>query len=302
MLDLKALPKRYLDHLGRERVAEITGVTPGVLSMWISRDSFPVDALSKLLEFDPTPIHEIHPLYPPTKLDKIMSVIVPSSSAPAANNTKCLWKMMDENMEWEPESFNSLYHVRNRAAHRFLLSRREWSFWSDSDMIHPCGDPEWFKRVTRNPEFPDVYAGLNTIYRLFSHKKKIVSVWYIAKEKNGEVEFQGGNDAATKQLLSRGPANQIRKTDWVGFGGVLIHRDVFADIVRTQPQGIVKRPEMRARLKYEYGFFNPIDADFGDDISFCHRAREAGHEIWVDLALNSAHIGDHCYTYLDLKT
>jgi len=301
MLDLKALPKRYLEQLGRERVAEIAGVSTGVLSMWISRGNFPVDALDKLLAFDPTPIHEVRPLYPPTKLEKVMSVIVPSALPPDAKNTACITRMLDKDMALEPESFNSLYHTRNRAAHKFLESGREWSFWSDSDMVHPCGDAAWFKRTINKPEFPDVYAGLHTIYRLFSHKKKFVSVWYIAKEKRGEVEFQGGNDIAMKQLLARGPSNQIRKTDWVGFGGVLIHREVFTDIIKTQPNGTVKLPQMRSRLRYDYGFFNPIDADFGDDISFCHRAREAGHEIYVDLAVNSAHAGSYCYSYDDLR-
>ena len=181
MFDLKALPGRYLDQLGKDRVAEIAGVSPSVVAMWVARGAFPLDAVQKLLESDPTPLHEIRPLYPVPDLTRKLSIIVPSALPISLKTTKCLTKMLDKDMEFEPESFNSLYHVRNMAAARFLKSNREWSFWSDGDMLHPCGDAEWYKKAIRRPHFPDVFAGLNTIYRLLSHKKTIVSVVYIEK-------------------------------------------------------------------------------------------------------------------------
>src|ERR1700722_18926909 len=101
-----------------------------------------------------------------------LSIILPSNRKPEPATVKCLTKLLDtSSMSLEPENYNSLYHVRNMAAARFLRSRREWSFWSDDDMIHPCGDAEWFKATIGKPDFPDMYAGQHAIYRMLVHKK-----------------------------------------------------------------------------------------------------------------------------------
>ena len=302
MLDLTALPKRYLDSLGKEKVAEITGVSSSVLSMWVSRGTFPVDAIQKLLEADPTPIHEIRPLYTVPETHPRVSVIVPASSPPSLNTTRFLLKLMDAEMQLEPECFNSLYHVRNMAAGKFLASGREWSYWSDSDMVGPCGDAAWFKAVTRQPNYPDIYAGLNTIYRLMFHKKTIVSLVYIEKMPHGAAAvFQGGDDPAVRQTLSRGPALTVLLRDWCGFGGVLVHRNVFLDIIKGGGAPVLTNPYMKKKLGYEYGFFNPVDDGFGDDISFCVRAKRAGHQVHIDCAVMAAHVGGYSYGYNDLR-
>lgn len=302
MIDLMALPKRYLDQLGPERVAEIVGVSLNTLSMWKSRDSYPLHAVQKLLESDPTPLHEIKPLYVQTEQSPRLSIILPSNRKPEPDTIKSLTKMFNsETMVFEPETFNSLYHVRNMAAARFLRSGNVWSYWSDDDMIHPCGDAAWFKQATGKKNFPDVYAGINSILRLMVHGKKMVSGCYVGRKIGASPQFAGGDSPAMRQLIARGPSQNLLKPDWCGFGGVLVHREVFTDIIRTQPEIETKNPYIRSRLGYEYGFFNPIEQDFGDDISFCARARKAGHEIHVDCSVMLEHVGNRSFGYEDLR-
>ena len=301
MLDLVALPKRYLEQMGRPRVAEIAGVSEAVLSMWIKREMFPLTALQKLLEADPTPLHEVKPFYTnPVKHPKLL-IIVPCVFPPFIATTMCLTKMLDADMSIETASYNSLYHVRNMAAAKAERSGAEWTFWSDADMIHPCGDAAWFKETTENPGIPDVFAGIHSIYRLIGHKKTIVSVAYIEKRKGGAAQFQGGGEEATQAQVRRGPQNLVIRRDWCGFGGVLIHRSVFADIRAKFPELAVKDAYIRRKLNYDFSFFNPALQDYGDDISWCSRAVAAGHPVHVDLALMSEHIGPRSFGYKDLR-
>lgn len=47
-------------------------------------------------------------------------------------------------------------------------------------------------------------------------------------------------------------------------------------------------------------WFYPILKDgeyLGEDFAFCHRAREAGHEIFLDPSIRLAHIGRHSYSW-----
>jgi hypothetical protein len=301
MLDLVALPKRYLEQMGRPRVAEIAGVSEAVLSMWLKREDFPLAAVQKLLEADPTPLHEIQPFYTnPVRHPKLL-IIVPCILPPFIATTMCLTKMLDPDMQIETASWNSLYHVRNMAASKFERSGAEWSFWSDSDMIHPCGNAAWFKETTENPGIPDMFAGLHTIYRLLSHKKTLVSVAYIGKKRFGPAQFQGGGTPEGQQSVARGPQNLLVKKDWSGFGGILVHRSVFAAIRNKFPELEVKVPHIREKLGYDFSFFNPVEQDFGDDISFCARAKTAGHDLFVDLAVMSEHIGLRSFGYKDLR-
>jgi hypothetical protein len=301
VIDLTALPKRYLDQLGRDRVAEIVGVSSSVLSMWISRKKFPADALQKLLESDPTPLHEVTPFYThPVSVPKL-SIIVPSNRKPETETIVSLTKMMNQDMTFETSTFNSIYHVRNMAAAKFLRSGRPWGFWSDDDTVHQCGDAAWFKEQTGKKNYPDVYAGIHTIFRLMYHQKKFMSGVYVGRKPGAPPQFAGGDTPVMRQLVARGPSQEIKAVDWTGMGCALIHRDVFLDIIKTQPEIAVKNAYIRKHLKYEYGFFNPVDQDYGDDVSFCARARKAGHDVFVDFSVMPVHIGCHYFGYDDIR-
>lgn len=309
MLNLTELPKRYLDALGREELARICGQTESVVAMWIARGKFPIDALQRLLEHDPAPLHEVKPLYHVEPLDKKLAILMPLAMPPNPNVVDCLIKLYDRReMLYHRVSFNCLSVARNSAAAWGLRTKAEWFFWLDGgDTIVPAGDAGWFKQAARMPNVSDVYAGLNTIYRLLAHRLKngrqdatFVSVSYVSKQDHGEPQFGGG--AQLRQLVRQGPQDKLLEVPWVGFGGVLTHRSVFEDIIRTQGDEIKMAPNsVGSRFHYEYGFFSPLDRHTpGDDIPFCERARRAGHKIHVDLAVQAAHFGDRVFTFNDL--
>ncbi len=300
MLNLAEVPRRFIAQHGRERTAELIGVSPATMAMWLSRGKFPIDAVQKLLDADPTPIHEIKPLYTLPARDPKLAILIPSNRKPEPDTVAALARMFNSaEMQIETFNFNSIYHVRNMAAQWFLDRNAPWSFWSDDDMIPQCGDAAWFKAKTGLKDFPDVYAGLNSIHRMLVHGKKFVSGVYPGRKKGAPMQFAGADTTVVRQMMARGPSSQIQEVEWTGFGCALIHRDVFLDIIRTQPEIEVKLDYVRKKLGYRYSFFSPIEQDYGDDISFCGRAKKSGHKIFVDFAVMPGHIGSHVFTYRD---
>lgn len=306
MLDLRSLPSRYLKELGPAKVSEITGARPAVLSMWIKTGRTPLEAVQKLLDYDPTPIHEIQPLYvTPEKPDRL-AILLCTSRPPCQGTIDCLMTMKRPEMQYRRFTFNSLYHVRNMAAAWFLnKSGCEWSYWPDDDVLPPCGDGELFAELIREycgPGFtyPAVFAAVNSIYRLRKHEKKLIGACYFGRKHGVPGQFGGAESQTMRENLRRGPRDQILDVPWIGFGGVLIHRSVFEDIIKTQGEKIrVKNDYVRQKLGYEFSFFWPIDQDWGDDQSFCIRAKEAGHQPWVDLSLMPPHVGQKGFTFVD---
>ena len=308
MLDLMALPQRYRKAIGDEKIAEIVGETPERVGIWIMTRKFPMEAMSKLLAYDPFPIHEIRPLYETPAPGTRLAILLPTNRpiCPATMDTIIPMFNVHE-MQFHRESFNSLYHVRNMAAAWYLKSGCEWSWWSDDDLIHPCNDAPLFKRLlnehTAIPvQYSDAFAGANSILQLRSRGKKLIGACYFGRKQGVPGQFSGADSARLRADLRHGPRNLVLPVDWVGFGSTLVHRSVFEDIIKTQGEKIrVKNEFIRSKLGYEYSFFWPIDQDFGDDVSFCARAREAGHQPWVDLSLMPAHVGQRAFTFADQR-
>lgn len=306
MLNLLSLPGRYLKELGAAKVAAITGARPAVISMWAKTGRFPLEAVQKLLDHDATPLHEIQPLYTVPEKPSRLAILLCTSRPPCQGTIDCLMEMKKPEMRYRRFTFNSLYHVRNMAAAWFLnKSGCEWSYWPDDDVLPPCGDPELFAELVKEycaPGFvyPAVFAGVNSIYRLRKHEKKLIGACYFGRKHGVPGQFAGADSQVMRENLRRGPRDQILPVDWLGFGGILVHRTVFEDIIKTQGEKIrVKNDYVRLKLGYEYSFFWPIDQDWGDDQSFCIRAKEAGHQPWVDLSLMPPHVGAKGFTFGD---
>lgn len=309
MFNLTELPQRYIDALGREQLAQVVGQTENVVAMWIKRGKFPIDALQRLLEHDPAPLAAVRPLWEPIPCTGKLMILVPLSCPPNPHVMDCLVRLYDRReMLYHRESFNCLSVARNAAIARGLKTQAEWFFWLDGgDTIVPAGDPAWYKQAANLPNVSDVYAGVHTIYRLLAHRLKLnrqdatfVSCSYVSKKTHGDPQF--GNSQFWRDTVRHGPIDKLIDVPWVGFGGVLTHRSVFEDIIRTQGDEIKMGPNsIGSRFGYDYGFFSPLDRHTpGDDIPFCHRARKAGHKIYVDLAVQGAHFGERVFTFNDL--
>lgn len=319
MIPLSGLPQFYLDKYGREKVVEILGATNALVGLWISKqNAFPLTAVDKLLAFDPSPwgvkgamgqenTSMAFPAAPaqarptPPVGDKLM-ILVPLAGAPQPKMMDSLLRLYDrKEMGYERFAFNNLSVARNALAARFLHSSAKWAFWMDGDMLHPAGDAPWYKEAAELPNLPDQFAGLHAIYRMLVHNKTIVSCHYVSRARSAVPQFGGGD--ARKSELRRGPQDRLIEVPWAGMGGMLTHKSVFEDIIKTQGNEIRMKPGgIGARFGYEYAFFNPIDLETcGDDVPFCLRAGKAGHKTHVDLAVVSAHLGDRSYTFNDLQ-
>lgn len=302
MIDLVKLPAHYVTTYGADKVAEVTGKSTALIAMWMKKGSFPLNAVQQLIEFDPAPLGAIKPLYEIPKPGKDLIILVPLSGSPAPKMMDTLVRLYDRNqMGYERFAFNCLSVARNVLAARFLNGPWTWAWWMDGDSLHPAGNAKWYKEAAELPGMPDAFAGLNSIYRAIWHKKTIVSCSYIARRKGGPPQFGGVTDEVRTRMKA-GPRDEILEVPWAGFHGILTHRSVFTDILKTQGDEIKMKPGgIGERFGYTHGFFNPIDGETpSDDIPWCRRAVKAGHKIFVDLAISSAHVGDRAYTHADL--
>jgi len=156
-----------------------------------------------------------------------------------------------------PQSY-AIDASRNLIVEHALEIGYDYILWVDSDMILPK----------------------NTLLRLLSHDKDIVSGVYSYKVINGEnavvkryskTEEDTYEDVSLKEIRE---TKELMLVDGIGFGCVLTKVDIFNKI--EQPW-----------FKYE--------KDLGEDIFFCRKAQETGIEIFVDPTVKAGHVGQVNY-------
>ena len=82
-----------------------------------------------------------------------------------------------------------------------------------------------------------------------------------------------GADGCSWSDFESVPKEGLFKVGGCGFGAVLIKTDVLFDV------------------QAKFGnMFQPI-ANFGEDLSFCWRARQCGYDIWCDPSIELGHVG-----------
>jgi hypothetical protein len=221
-------------------------------------------------------------------------------------------------------------HTRNHCAEIFLESPCEYALWCDDDMVLPFGNAEWYRAHTQF-DFPEQFMAINTLDRLMSHGKSIVGGLYFGRHRYGPpVTNEGSANPQVAEYYRKGPYDKIQETRWVGTGCLLTHRSVFEDIEKKFPR-LARNPgkvggnwftsteasllDQVARIRDALAS-GPITAEkgyetlknletaialsqsenslgVGEDVSFCLRAKAAGHTPYVDLGLICGHIG-HC--------
>lgn len=180
-----------------------------------------------------------------------------------------------------------IHYSRNRLAAQFIASESEWSIWLDDDMIPPIGNSSWLRWISNLPSnYPENFANQEYVGRLLSHNKKLVGGLYFGRNENGSPMFHEGLISRSAHMAARAFTDELRPTEWVATGTICVHRDVFLDIKNACPEIAPKNP------KGHWGFFDESDGN-GEDVSFCLRAKKAGHQAHVDLGLISGHVG-HC--------
>ena len=221
-----------------------------------------------------------------------------------------------------------IVHTRNTIADHFLKSKADWMLTIDSDMVVPFGNADWFNSHT-GFKLPEPFCSFNAIDRLLSHNKTLVGALYFMRWPGGKAIFAEGNQPEVSREIRRGPQNAIRPTKWVGTGCMLIHRSVFEDIEKKFPvlarkenglggqwftssehnllASVVEThamlgngPMTGEKALRAYGMLEAAllearsvsNLGAGEDVIFCRRASQVGHQPYVDLGLLCGHIGN----------
>jgi broad specificity phosphatase PhoE len=186
-----------------------------------------------------------------------------------------------------------IYHSRNVLADTFTekFPHAEYCLWIDDDMIPPIGNAQFIREQTgvTPQEMPDRLLNVNFLERLISHKKTLVGGCYFGRRKVSPAMFKEGIDDVQAYKAAKEGWDEIRPTEWVATGLMLAHKSVFKDIRATFPN-LAPTPK---RAFWDY--FRPDDGG-GEDVMFCHRAKAAGHQPYVDTGCQALHIGAVAYS------
>lgn len=302
------------------------------IANWLEGQPIPVGALEKV--FDPAKlvapkVGEV------SAKDRKVTLMLPAYKSTNPVSAFSILSLIDKARMAVMLDFGDAFiaHSRNKLASNFLKTNSEWALTIDDDMILPCGNADWFNSFTEF-NLPKEFAGLNTVDRLLSHQKTLVGALYFGRWKHGKPVYAEGSSNREEENLARsGPSDMCKPTKWVGTGCMLIHRSVFLDIEKKFPhlarneQGdfgnwftssehdlqaavtdvrsklddnnvsdaakiqlakkILAESAQRARIHSSLGM--------GEDVQFCVRATQAGHQPYVDMGLLCGHMGSFIY-------
>ena len=144
-----------------------------------------------------------------------------------------------------------IYDSRNRLAKQALKMSADYTMWFDSDMIFE----------------PD------TMRKLLADDKDIVSGMYFRRSHPYSLVAFDELDIENKKFKDAEIPTELKAVGGVGFGCVLMKTEVLFNVAA------------------KFGcWFDPING-FGEDLSFCWRARECGYEVFLDPKVSCGHVG-----------
>lgn len=179
-----------------------------------------------------------------------------------------------------------IYHSRNKIAHKFLETDAKWLLMIDDDIIPCIGRPNWMRStVTSTRNVPDAPLQRHVLQRLIGANKTLIGGAYFGRQEGAPLMCSD----RSLEAKARAYQDEVAPVDWVATGCMLVHRRVFDDIKE-------KYPELNSPIANgEFDYFHPINSVTGEDVSFCKRAKAAGHQPHIDLGLPVFHVGYACY-------
>lgn len=153
-----------------------------------------------------------------------------------------------------------IYDARNKLAAQALETESDLVLWLDSDMTFT---PDTLQRLVKTMEENDADIVSGIYYR---RSAPYTPVAFAKVDINPET-----NDSYHEDY--KGELTGVHEVEGIGFGCVLMKTDVIMDV---------------------FGKFNtcfdPL-GHFGEDLSFCWRARQLGYKILLDFDVQCGHIG-----------
>ncbi len=124
----------------------------------------------------------------------------------------------------------------------------------------------------------DVLPPMDTITKLLSHKKDIVSGLYFAKQEPHfpQIFTKNADNPTRYDSVEEYKKDSLIEIDACGAGCMLIKADVFKKL---------KQPY------YHYIPKSDTEPRKGEDFYFCEKAKEAGYQIYADTSVMCKHIG-----------
>ena len=144
-----------------------------------------------------------------------------------------------------------VYEARNKLAKQAIEMGAEWTMWFDSDMIFQ----------------PD------TMVRLLKHGAPFVSGAYFRRCPPYHLVAFKDCDTENRKWSDLPLPTETVSCEGVGFGCVLVKTEVLLSVA----------------AEYKT-WFEPMNG-FGEDLSFCWRARQCGYDILLDPSITCGHIG-----------
>ncbi|HWI66861.1 MAG TPA: hypothetical protein VNS88_00535 [Nitrospiraceae bacterium] len=141
-----------------------------------------------------------------------------------------------------------------------------------------ASDCEWFLSVDTDIILPEL-----VIQRLLARRQKLIgALVYVNAEpvfpqiynKIADFGFAGAGQYLVNESWEPGA---LVKADATGAGCLLIHRDVFTKIPGDSPFRWFQHEFEGTHL-------------FGEDFTFCRRARSVGFQLYIDTAVKAGHI------------
>ena len=181
---------------------------------------------------------------------------------------------------------SAIFHSRNKIAHKFLQTDAKWLFLLDDDMIPSIGRAAWYRSWVPDARGASEQAlSRGVLHRLIGAGKTLVGAASFGRQ-------EGGKLCCSDQSLAsdaRAYTDKVVPVDWIGTGCLLIHRKVFESIQEKYPELASSDPEM------PFDYFLPLGNGHGEDVSFCKRAKAAGHQTYIDLGIPVKHVGYKTY-------
>lgn len=185
-----------------------------------------------------------------------------------------------------------IHEARNTLIHKAKRTGANWFIFCDDDMIPPCGNATIMNGNLR-AAIPEPGASMNGISRLMSHpaEHKIVGALYFGRHQYGPAQCADGfgdNKDTENTRYRQHVYKTLRPQGWIAPGFMRIHRSVFSILDMAIQDG--KYPEcVPSSPDRPTGYFNPMRAGMGEDVSFGIRCAHVGIQSYLDPVLECLH-------------
>ncbi|NIM46670.1 MAG: hypothetical protein GTN40_00725 [Candidatus Aenigmarchaeota archaeon] len=150
--------------------------------------------------------------------------------------------------------------ARNELVEKALLENPDYLWFIDSDMLIPP----------------------NTLDNLFAKDKDIISALYFQRKPPYRPVVCMKNKEGKYKLLDFVKLNALHEVDIVGFGCVLVKKEVFE-----------KLKERGYNTFFEFkNIHTDIVEQLNEDMTFCENAKKEGFKVFLDTSIVCKHIGE----------